>query len=159
MGRQYPSSSYVMFRALFESRLTLSVKWDPTRTDPVFVLQSGCMYAQYYEVCDAGQSLACMLNKYHTQLQIMIHRCFIPTPQKPSQTTFPSLAICTNAARSCVQIISSCRRRLPQWRGFIFQVHFTYNHCIIAYQLTSKLRDGGIHVFPCAHLQHLGRTA
>ncbi|VDB96996.1 unnamed protein product [Peniophora sp. CBMAI 1063] len=100
------------------------LKWDPSRTDPVFVLQSGCMYAQYYE------------------LQIMIHRCFIPTPQKPASTTFPSLAICTNAARSCCQIISSCRRRLPQWRGFIFQMAAFTSSLVLIFSIWGARRNG-----------------
>ncbi|KZV69843.1 hypothetical protein PENSPDRAFT_651985 [Peniophora sp. CONT] len=100
------------------------LKWDPTRTDPVFTLQSGVMYAHYYEV------------------QIMIHRCFIPTPQKPSQTTFPSLAICTNAARSCCQIIASCRSRLPQWRGFIFQMAAFTSALVLIFSIWGARRNG-----------------
>ena len=40
-----------------------------------------------------------------------IHRSFIPTPNKPSSTSFPSLAICTNAARSCSHILDAQLKR------------------------------------------------
>ena len=46
---------------------------------------------------------------YH--IQILIHRPFIPSPRKPSPLTFPSLAICTNAARSCSHVVDIQRRR------------------------------------------------
>lgn len=41
---------------------------------------------------------------YHA-IRIIIHRPFIPMPRKPSPLPFPSLAICTNAARSCIQVL------------------------------------------------------
>ena len=69
------------------------VRWDPRREHPQFFEQSALIYAEYYHV------------------QILIHRPFIPTPNKPSSTTFPSLAICTNAARSCSRILDAQRKR------------------------------------------------
>ena len=65
------------------------VLWDPHREHPQFFEQSALIYANYYHV------------------QILIHRPFIPTPDKPSSTSFPSLAICTNAARSCSHILDA----------------------------------------------------
>ena len=65
--------------------LTLAVvRWDPNRENLVFLNQSANLYASYY------------------QLQISVHRPFIPSPRKPSPLSFPSLAICTNAARACI---------------------------------------------------------
>lgn len=53
---------------------------------------------------------------YH--LQILVHRPFIPSPRRPSPLSFPSLAICTNAARSLSHIVDIQRQRtgvpLPQ---------------------------------------------
>ncbi|KAK7466198.1 Gypsy retrotransposon integrase-like protein 1 [Stygiomarasmius scandens] len=69
------------------------LRWDPNREDDVFFNQSVNMYAQYYH------------------LQILIHRPFIPSPRKPSPLAFPSLAICTNAARSCSHVIDIQRKR------------------------------------------------
>ncbi|KAF5363184.1 hypothetical protein D9758_008334 [Tetrapyrgos nigripes] len=69
------------------------LKWDPNREDDVFFNQSVNIYVQYYH------------------LQILIHRPFIPSPRKPSPLAFPSLAICTNAARSCSHVIDIQRKR------------------------------------------------
>ncbi|KDR68550.1 hypothetical protein GALMADRAFT_256803 [Galerina marginata CBS 339.88] len=69
------------------------LRWDPNREDPQFFNQSVTLYAQYYHI------------------QILIHRPFIPSPSKPSPLSFPSLAICTNAARSCSHVIDIQRRR------------------------------------------------
>ena len=70
-----------------------SVRWDPSREDGVFFDQSAILYAYYY------------------QTQILIHRPFIPKPDKPSPLSFPSLAICANAARSCSHVVDLQKRR------------------------------------------------
>ena len=70
------------------------VRWDPTREDENFFNQSASCYALYYHI------------------QILIHRPFIPSPNKPSPLSFPSLAICTNAARSCSHVAEVQRRRI-----------------------------------------------
>ncbi|KAI3609468.1 hypothetical protein WG66_001243 [Moniliophthora roreri] len=59
------------------------LKWDPQMKDETFLQQSAILYASFY------------------QLQIFIHKPFIPTPQNPSSMSFPSLTICTTAARAC----------------------------------------------------------
>ncbi|RDB28769.1 Activator of stress genes 1 [Hypsizygus marmoreus] len=69
------------------------LRWDPTREDMRFFTLSATIYCTYYHI------------------QILIHRPFIPSPRKPSPLTFPSLAICTNAARSCSHIVDVQRRR------------------------------------------------
>ncbi|KAK7043156.1 Gypsy retrotransposon integrase-like protein 1 [Paramarasmius palmivorus] len=79
------------------------LRWDPNREDELFFNQSGVLYAQYYET------------------QIFIHRSFIPTPKRPSPLTFPSLAICTNAARSCTHIVDTQRRR----KGFLLPINLS----------------------------------
>ncbi|KAI0058759.1 hypothetical protein BV25DRAFT_1788378, partial [Artomyces pyxidatus] len=71
------------------------LRWDPTREDHTFFLQSASLYSTFYHI------------------QILVHRPFIPSPRKPSPLSFPSLAICTNAARSCSHIVDQQRRRLP----------------------------------------------
>ena len=70
-----------------------SVRWDPSRENDIFFDQSAILYAYYY------------------QTQILIHRSFIPKPDKPSPLSFPSLAICANAARSCSHVVDAQRRR------------------------------------------------
>ena len=72
---------------------SISVRWDPSRECDRFFDQSAILYAYYY------------------QTQILIHRSFIPKPDKPSPLSFPSLAICANAARSCSHVVDLQRRR------------------------------------------------
>ncbi|KAI0074765.1 hypothetical protein K474DRAFT_1505244 [Panus rudis PR-1116 ss-1] len=67
--------------------------WDPNRENPLFLNQAAFLYAHYY------------------QLQISVHRPFIPSPRKLSPLSFPSLAICTNAARSCTHVLDVPFRR------------------------------------------------
>ncbi|KAG7089094.1 hypothetical protein E1B28_010803 [Marasmius oreades] len=69
------------------------LRWDPTRDNELFFNQSAALYTEYYF------------------LQVLIHRPFIPSPKKPSPLSFPSLAICTNAARSCCHIAETQRQR------------------------------------------------
>jgi hypothetical protein len=82
------------------------VKWDTTGQnfkDITCFLQSASLYSHYYH------------------LQILVHRPFIPSPRKPSPLSFPSLAICTNAARSCAHVVDLQRRRAPQYPSSHFQ--------------------------------------
>ncbi|KAK0209141.1 fungal-specific transcription factor domain-containing protein, partial [Desarmillaria ectypa] len=60
------------------------LRWDPTRVDLVHFHQSASLLLMY------------------NHLQILIHRPFISSPR--SDLCFPSLAICTNAARSCSHV-------------------------------------------------------
>ncbi|KAF8486393.1 fungal-specific transcription factor domain-containing protein [Russula ochroleuca] len=76
------------------------LKWDTTGQnfkDLTWFLQSASLYSHYYH------------------LQILVHRPFIPSPRKPSPLSFPSLAICTNAARSCAHVVDLQRRRAPEY--------------------------------------------
>ncbi|GJE89787.1 fungal-specific transcription factor domain-containing protein [Phanerochaete sordida] len=70
------------------------LKWDPHQPNLLFVNQSALLYSSYYS------------------LQIAVHRPFIPMPRKPSPLSFPSLAICTNAARSCIHVLDRQYARL-----------------------------------------------
>ncbi|TRM69411.1 fungal-specific transcription factor domain-containing protein [Schizophyllum amplum] len=60
------------------------LRWDPTTKDNIQFFQASLLYCTYYHV------------------QIQIHRPFII---KSSPLTFPSLAICSNAARSCARLL------------------------------------------------------
>lgn len=75
------------------TNLSCSVRWDPSKENDQFFDQSAILYAYYY------------------QTQILIHRPFIPKPDKPSPLSFPSLAICANAARSCSHVVDLQRKR------------------------------------------------
>ncbi|KAJ7503711.1 fungal-specific transcription factor domain-containing protein [Mycena galericulata] len=70
------------------------LRWDPSIADPVFFKQSAALYCSYYYV------------------QMMTHRAFIPMIRKTAPTSLPSLAICTNAARSCSRIAEIVLKRL-----------------------------------------------
>ncbi|KAJ6594213.1 fungal-specific transcription factor domain-containing protein [Mycena capillaripes] len=70
------------------------LRWDPDRKNSLHLTQSALLYTAYYNV------------------QILVHRPFIPTPFATTQSgALPSLAICTNAARSCVRIFDTYIRR------------------------------------------------
>ncbi|KAJ7776347.1 fungal-specific transcription factor domain-containing protein [Mycena metata] len=69
------------------------LRWDPNRRDETFFNQSTHLY--------------CAL--YHTQ--ITVHRGFIFTNPDGTSSTLPSLAICTNAARSCTHVADIARHR------------------------------------------------
>uniref|UniRef100_A0A0W0EU63 Transcription factor domain-containing protein n=1 Tax=Moniliophthora roreri TaxID=221103 RepID=A0A0W0EU63_MONRR len=66
------------------------VRWDPQREDDIFFNQSAILYTNFYN------------------LQILIHRQFT---KKSSPLSFPSIAICANAARSCSHIVDTMRLR------------------------------------------------
>ncbi|KAJ7091086.1 hypothetical protein C8R44DRAFT_990636 [Mycena epipterygia] len=69
------------------------LSWDPARADPVFFDQSVALHCGY------------------CHLQIMVHRSFIPTFRKAAPTGIPSMAVCTNAARACANMVDVQRRR------------------------------------------------
>ncbi|KAF9268830.1 hypothetical protein L218DRAFT_954266 [Marasmius fiardii PR-910] len=62
------------------------LKWDPNRPKDIFFAQSATLWILFYKV------------------QILIHKPFIPTPKRPVASSFPSLTICTTAARACSHI-------------------------------------------------------
>ncbi|KAJ6500205.1 fungal-specific transcription factor domain-containing protein [Mycena vitilis] len=64
------------------------LRWDPDRENELHLTQSALLYTAYYSI------------------QILLHRPFIPAPfGNASTAVLPSLAICTNAARSCIRIL------------------------------------------------------
>ncbi|KAG6853489.1 hypothetical protein C0991_004035 [Blastosporella zonata] len=70
------------------------LRWDPTRPNQTFLNQSASLFCFYQHV------------------QILVHRPFIPSPQQPNKAlSFPSLAICTNAARACSNVLDVQRKR------------------------------------------------
>ncbi|KAJ8076398.1 Gypsy retrotransposon integrase-like protein 1 [Marasmius tenuissimus] len=62
------------------------LKWDPKRSKDLFFQQSATLWISFYA------------------LQTFIHKPFIPTPQRPSSLSFPSLTICTTASRALSHI-------------------------------------------------------
>ncbi|KXN90781.1 hypothetical protein AN958_03435 [Leucoagaricus sp. SymC.cos] len=84
------------------------LRWNPSCENKLFLKQSAALYATYYH------------------LQVFIHRPFIPSPRNPTSVAFPSLAICTNAARSCCHVLESYSRishlPLPYLQATVFMV-------------------------------------
>ncbi|KAJ7495878.1 putative fungal-specific transcription factor [Mycena galericulata] len=76
------------------SQVPEHLRWDPECKDRLRFNQSAVLHAAYYNV------------------QILLHRPFIPAPLETSPPSpLPSLAICTNAARSCARIFEVHSRR------------------------------------------------
>jgi hypothetical protein len=112
------------------------LRWDPNREHEVFFNQSASLFASYYH------------------LQILVHRPFIPSPEGPSPLSFPSLAICTNAARSCCHVVDIQRKRsllpLPH-----MQVGSSYHLTSSSHQAL----DRGFHRGYCSAPEYLGWEA
>jgi hypothetical protein len=94
MARHYTPSLYAILSTVYcDSHLSdfltdddILVCWGADQPNDDFFVQSAILHSTYY------------------YLQILVHRPFIPLPKKPSTSSFPSLAICTNAARKIIQI-------------------------------------------------------
>ncbi|KAG6907784.1 hypothetical protein DXG01_007391 [Tephrocybe rancida] len=70
------------------------LRWDPSRPDEIYFNQSASLFCFYQHI------------------QILVHRPFIPSPHQPNKAlSFPSLAICTNAARACSNALDIQRKR------------------------------------------------
>ncbi|TFK88612.1 hypothetical protein K466DRAFT_66010 [Polyporus arcularius HHB13444] len=85
------------------------LRWDSRREDPIFFRQSAFLYTNFY------------------QIQIFIHRQFIPSPRRPRPThQLPSLMICVSAARACMEVIE------VQWkRTGISDIALTPLHLVL----------------------------
>ena len=70
-----------------------TVRWDPDREDRLFFVQSAALYSTIYH------------------LQMLLHRPFIPPSNKRTTLFWPSLALCTSAARSCSYVAGVQVRR------------------------------------------------
>ncbi|KAJ6480448.1 fungal-specific transcription factor domain-containing protein, partial [Mycena sanguinolenta] len=77
----------------WRDRIPEHLRWNPSRREQIFFDQSVALHCAYYQV------------------QILIHRPFIPMLRKSAPTALPSLAICTSAARACANIVDVQRQR------------------------------------------------
>ncbi|KAF8226986.1 hypothetical protein L208DRAFT_1406132 [Tricholoma matsutake] len=98
------------------------LRWDPNREDLKFFDQSAWLYSTYYYI------------------QILVHRPFIPFVGKPSPLAFPSLAICTNAARSCSHIVDFHARRSTT--SLQFQIPVFTSGIVLLLNIWSGKRNG-----------------
>ncbi|KAJ7224319.1 fungal-specific transcription factor domain-containing protein [Mycena pura] len=69
------------------------LRWNPAQEQADFFEQSVALHCAYYH------------------LQIIIHRPYIPKPEKRTPLAFPSLAICLNAARSSSRVLDIYMKR------------------------------------------------
>ncbi|KAF7305875.1 Zn(2)-C6 fungal-type domain-containing protein [Mycena chlorophos] len=87
------------------------LRWDPQCPDKVFSQQSACLYATYYH----GKSKPAESSGLYSRelVQIQIHRNFISSPSNhtPLFSNFPSLTICSNAARAYTSVMASMDQR------------------------------------------------
>ncbi|KZT28697.1 hypothetical protein NEOLEDRAFT_1032070, partial [Neolentinus lepideus HHB14362 ss-1] len=98
------------------------LRWDPHRENEVFFLQSAYLYCSYY------------------RLQILVHRPFIPKPGKPS--LLPSLAICTNAARSYIHVVDVLRKRYKVLLPHTIYVRLFGSCIVILFNIWAGKRSG-----------------
>ncbi|SJL03853.1 uncharacterized protein ARMOST_07210 [Armillaria ostoyae] len=86
------------------------LRWDPNRDNFVHLKQSAALLGAYYH------------------LQMLIHRPFITAPHRSSKWPFPSLAICTNAARSCSHVVGIQHQRGGK---FPFSGYMVFNAAVV----------------------------
>ncbi|KAF7348956.1 Zn(2)-C6 fungal-type domain-containing protein [Mycena venus] len=108
------------------------LRWDPQRADLVFFKQSVALYCAYYHV------------------QMTTHRPFIPM-MREAPTTLPSLAICTNAGRSCSHVVDVWRQRTKDTPAVIllasitsYPTHRHINLIDLHYHLQPALTTAGV---------------
>ncbi|KAJ7230910.1 fungal-specific transcription factor domain-containing protein [Mycena haematopus] len=99
------------------------LQWDARRSDPIFFKQSVILYSTYYLV------------------QMTTHRPFIPMVRQ-APTTLPSLAICTNAARSCSHVVDVWCQRFKETPAVILLPALTTSAVILLLNVWSGKRTG-----------------
>ncbi|THU99813.1 hypothetical protein K435DRAFT_776855 [Dendrothele bispora CBS 962.96] len=95
------------------------LRWDKTNhwQNEIFFNQSAVLWSWYYSA------------------QIQLHRRFIPRPWHVSDFPFPSLTICTNAARSIIRVVEThCQRRFLNF-GFFLCIALFNSAMILAINL------------------------
>ncbi|KAI0754385.1 fungal-specific transcription factor domain-containing protein [Daedaleopsis nitida] len=73
--------------------LPAHLRWDPEQPDVLWMTQAATLSAHYY------------------MWQIVVHRPFMSASRRESPLAFPSVIICTNAARSITQVLDTLRKR------------------------------------------------
>ncbi|KAJ7091102.1 fungal-specific transcription factor domain-containing protein [Mycena epipterygia] len=140
-GRPLPTDAQII--VAFDSALNswLSdvpehLRWDPDCKNDLHFKQSAQLYSDFYAV------------------QILLHRPYIPVPLEGSRPgALPSLAICTNAARSCARIFNTLDKR-----GMILQPSMLRVACSAAIVLLLNTWSGkrsGFAYNPSKELEHV----
>ncbi|KAJ7612022.1 fungal-specific transcription factor domain-containing protein [Mycena polygramma] len=100
------------------------LRWDPNRADPMFFKQSVALYCSYYHV------------------QMTTHRPFIPMMRELPPAALPSLAICTNAARSCSHVADVWAKRMGHTPAIILLPALTTAGVVLLLNVWSGKRTG-----------------
>ncbi|KAJ8082400.1 Gypsy retrotransposon integrase-like protein 1 [Marasmius tenuissimus] len=125
-GPQWEQRAVAMFDSSLNQwvdSLPSYLRWDPGQANDLLLNQSGHLHSHYY------------------QLQIFVHRPFIAPLKQRSQVSFPSLAICTNAARSCSHVAEVIRQRKGFALPWVAPPAFT-SGIILLLNLWSSKRSG-----------------
>ena len=105
------------------------LRYDPHEPDDEWLMQSSLLYSKYYNC------------------QILVHRPFIPAKKGANETSilnFPSLAICTNAARSISHLVQSLKdRNLHNNVGIPVAFRSVSASCILVLVVWGAKRNGG----------------
>ncbi len=109
-----------------------AVRWDPNRPYDSFFDQSALLYIVYYNT------------------QIQIHRPFI---HKSSSLSFPSLVICTNAAKACARVLEVQKQK---GHLMIFGIGVSLLVLLVIFRLTS-LADGSLCIRHCPDNEYVDR--
>ena len=82
------------------------MRWNPEQEDTFFLTQAGTLSAYYYYT------------------QFAVHRPFMDAARRESPLSFPSVIICTNGARSSIQILETLYKRTgtPSHRNMVSAV-------------------------------------
>ncbi|KAJ6541638.1 fungal-specific transcription factor domain-containing protein [Mycena capillaripes] len=90
------------------------LRW-PANPEGIFLDQSASLYLTYY------------------QIQILIHRPFIPAPGETyvAESAFPSLAICANSARSCGHVMELHSRRSGDILHYPYAITAMFDSAVI----------------------------
>ncbi|KAJ6602880.1 hypothetical protein DFH09DRAFT_1069242 [Mycena vulgaris] len=101
------------------------LRWNPAQENPVFLEQSATLVLR--RLLSETRELT------PVAAQILIHRPFIPAPGQKSipHTSFPSLAICANAARSCGHILGVETQRRPGLLHHPYIMHALFDCAIV----------------------------
>ncbi|KAF9507697.1 hypothetical protein BS47DRAFT_1377865 [Hydnum rufescens UP504] len=113
------------------------LRWDPNREHQIHFEQSAVLYAAFYH------------------LHILIHRPFIPSPRKPSVLSFPSLAICTNAARSCAHVVDALGSRSEHFLPSVLVPAFT-SGIVLLISIWGAKKTGAT-MDPNVHMKDVGK--
>lgn len=105
------------------------LRYDPHEPNDEWLMQSSLLYSKYYNC------------------QILVHRPFIPAKKGASESSilnFPSLAICTNAARSISHLVQSLKDRdLHTKLGIPLAYRSVTSSCILVMVVWGAKRNGG----------------